>query len=186
LLNQSAPSKLTIVTGIPGVGKSTVCAAIAEARDLRVWEFGEEMAAEGIANGSLSDYADLERLALPDRIALQSAVAERIAVDRPTESIVAAHLVVSAPEGFVPGLPLAVLRKLAPVAIVLLSAPVAEVRRRRPDGADETVLASHATVLEIAAVKLSTDLEVPLSIVANVDGALAEAVALVSSVLPTS
>lgn len=123
-----------IVTGVPGVGKTTVMEAAAKAADLNVVVYGSEMFEVAKAKGLVEHRDDMRRLDPEVQKDIQRAAARRIA--EKGDVIVDTHCSIATAKGFLPGLPAWVLEALQPSAIVLVEATDEEIAGRRAK--DET------------------------------------------------
>ncbi|RBY80376.1 hypothetical protein DQ239_04830 [Blastococcus sp. TF02-09] len=160
-------SRIVLVTGMPGSGKSTVSAELA-ARDpeVLVVEVGRRMAELATDMGIISGYAALPMLPAPIRAQLQAAAVESFASASASRILVVAHLQVKGPEGLVPGFPAGILESLDPSAIVLIEA------EGRLGSTGLVPGLSTATYRELA-IATAKRLRVPLLVLEN-SGGLAE------------
>lgn len=182
-------NKVVVVTGVPGVGKSTVIdGALKELKAQGVeygfMNYGDIMLdlmreREGVAHRdemrkiSTGPYREIQREAAK-RIA-------RAAKEKPI--LVDTHCLVKKPEGYYPGLPRWVLEELNPESIVIIEATPEEVagrrtkdiaRRRDKELLDEVVehqLLNRASATAYAALTGAT-----VRIIHNRDGKLSEVV----------
>ncbi|ESQ26073.1 MAG: Archaeal adenylate kinase [uncultured Acidilobus sp. OSP8] len=134
--------KVVVVTGVPGVGKTTVL-SIAEkkARErgikLKVLNFGDFMLNKAVAEGLLKDRDEIRRASLRQQLELQSYAAKAMVEEASRELgtdgflIIDTHAVVRTPVGLLPGLPKHVVDELKPDAIVLIEADPREVAARQ-------------------------------------------------------
>lgn len=122
-----------IVTGIPGVGKTTVMEAAARERDLRIAVYGTVMFEEARARGLVTDRDEMRRLPPETQKEVQRAAGQAIAAMG--DVIVDTHCSIKTPTGFLPGLPAWVLEALQPSTIVLVEADPAEIHGRRTSDA---------------------------------------------------
>jgi adenylate kinase len=118
-----------IVTGIPGVGKTTVMEAAAKSLGLPIVVFGTVMFDAAAAAGLVQSRDDMRRLPPAKQKEIQRVAATRIAVMG--EVVVDTHCSIRTPAGYLPGLPSWVLEELQPSAIVLVEADPKEILRRR-------------------------------------------------------
>jgi adenylate kinase len=118
-----------IVTGIPGVGKTTVMEAAAKARDLKIAVYGSVMFEVASAKGLVKSRDEIRKLPAETQKAIQKEAAKRIA--GMGDVIVDTHCSIKTPTGYLPGLPAWVLTELEPSAIVLVEADPKEILRRR-------------------------------------------------------
>lgn len=122
-----------IVTGIPGVGKTTVMEAAADRADAQIVVYGTEMYEVASQKGLVEHRDDMRKLPSEVQKEVQMAAAERMAAMG--EIIVDTHCTIKTPRGYLPGLPAWVLEKLKPSAIVLVEADPAEIQGRRESDA---------------------------------------------------
>ncbi|MCA1819277.1 MAG: adenylate kinase, partial [Halobacteriales archaeon] len=133
-----------IVTGIPGVGKTTVMEAAAKSRGLRIVVYGTVMFEAAAAAGLVQSRDDMRRLPPAKQKEIQREAATRIAGMGAV--VVDTHCSIKTPSGYLPGLPAWVLDALQPSAVVLVEADPNEILRRRQADAtrkrDEDTLAA--------------------------------------------
>ena len=92
---------VVIVTGVPGVGKSTVMAA-AEEYGYKIVNFGTTMFEEAQKEG-VNDRDDMRKLAIEDQQRLQKQAGEKIS--QMGDVVVDTHASILTPSGYMPGLP---------------------------------------------------------------------------------
>lgn len=122
-----------IVTGIPGVGKTTVMEAAAKARDLKIAVFGSVMFEVAQARKLVASRDDMRKLPPEQQKEIQREAAQKIAAMG--KVIVDTHCTVKTPKGYLPGLPAWVLEALKPSVIVLVEAANADIHKRRANDA---------------------------------------------------
>ena len=118
-----------VVTGIPGVGKTTVMKKAAEGIDIQFVTFGTVMVDIAKEMGLVKDRDEMRKLSLDQQKKLQIKTAERIAGME--NVIVDTHCTIKTPKGYLPGLPEWVIKKLNPTAIVVVEADSEEIYNRR-------------------------------------------------------
>ncbi len=123
-----------IVTGIPGVGKTTVMEAAAKERNLDIAVYGTVMFEVASAKGYVEHRDDMRKMDPERQKEVQRAAAAKIA--EMGDVVVDTHCSIKTPKGYLPGLPAWVLEALQPSAIVLVEATAAEIHGRRTS--DET------------------------------------------------
>jgi adenylate kinase len=177
-----------VVTGIPGVGKTTVMQKAAEGMDIKFVTFGTVM--EEIAKdlGWVKERDEMRKLTLDQQKDLQIKSAKKIA--SMGNVILDTHCTVKTPKGYMPGLPEWVIKKLNPTAIVVVEASPEEIfnrrandptRNRDPDTKeqiDEHQMINRAAAMAYAALSGST-----VKIVFNHDNAIDAAVKQAAPVL---
>lgn len=122
-----------IVTGIPGVGKTTVMEAAADRAGAQIVVYGSEMFAVASERGLVQHRDDMRRLEPAVQKEVQMAAAEKMAAMG--DIIVDTHCTIKTPKGYLPGLPAWVLDKLRPSTIVLVEANADEIKGRRDNDA---------------------------------------------------
>lgn len=118
-----------IVTGIPGVGKTTVMETAAKSRSLPIVVFGTEMFKVAAEKGLVAHRDEMRKLPPATQKVVQRAAAAVIA--SMGDVIVDTHCSIKTPSGYLPGLPAWVLEALQPSTIVLVEAGDAEIAARR-------------------------------------------------------
>jgi len=129
------PKRITIVVGIPGVGKTTV---ITKTKDIllqsgyntTVVVFGSVMLSEAKKMG-IGDRDQIRKLSLSGQQNLQNLAADYICSVKEDLVIVDTHLFVRTSSGFFPGIPQNVIQKLKPRNLILITATPEEILARR-------------------------------------------------------
>lgn len=177
-----------IVTGIPGVGKTTVMEAAARERNLKIVVYGTVMFEVAQAKGLVAHRDDMRRLPPERQKEVQREAAQRIAALG--DVVVDTHCSVKTPRGYLPGLPAWVLEALRPSAIVLVEADPAEIVGRRAADAtrrrdEDTVeaVAEHQEYNRRFAAAYATLTGATVHTVYNHDGRVDEAIAQVLPVV---
>lgn len=177
-----------VVTGIPGVGKTTVMKKAAEGMDIEFVTFGTVMIDIAKEIGLVKDRDEMRKLTLEQQKNLQIKSAEKIASMR--NVILDTHCTVKTPKGYMPGLPERVIKKLNPTAIVVVEADPEEIYNRRagdparnrdPDTKEQ--IAEHQMVNRAAAMAYAALSGATVKIVFNHDNAIDAAVKQASPVL---
>lgn len=177
-----------VVTGIPGVGKTTVMQKAAEGMDLEFVTFGTVMIDIAKEKGLVKDRDEMRKLSLEQQKDLQIQTAEKVANMK--NVIVDTHCTVKTPKGYMPGLPEWVVKKLKPTAIVVVEADPEEIYNRRandetrdrdPDSIEK--IAEHQQINRAAAMAYAALSGATVKIVFNHDNAIDEAVKEASPVL---
>ncbi|HER45610.1 MAG TPA: adenylate kinase [Thermoplasmatales archaeon] len=170
-----------VVTGIPGVGKTTVMQKAAEGMDISFVTFGSVMIDIAKELKLVKDRDEMRKLTLDQQKQLQIKTAEK--VGKMKNVIVDTHCTVKTPKGYMPGLPEWVLKQLHPTAIVIVEADPQEIYNRRardttrnrdPDTVEK--IAEHQMMNRAAAMSYATLTGATVKIVYNHDNALDAAV----------
>jgi adenylate kinase len=127
--------RITIVVGIPGVGKTTV---ITKTKDIllqsgyntTVVVFGSVMLSEAKKMG-IGDRDQIRKLSLSGQQNLQNLAADYICSVKEDLVIVDTHLFIRTSSGFFPGIPQNVIQKLKPRNLILITATPEEILARR-------------------------------------------------------
>lgn len=177
-----------VVTGIPGVGKTTVMQKAAEGMEIEFVTFGTIMIEIAKEIGLVENRDEMRKLTLEQQKKLQIKTAEKIA--KMKNVIVDTHCTVKTSKGYMPGLPEWVIKKLNPTVIVLVEADPEEIYNRRvsdetrsrdSDSKDE--IAEHQQINRSAAMAYAALSGATVKIVFNHDNAIDEAVKQAEPVL---
>ena len=134
--------RIVIVTGVPGVGKTTVitkCAEMLEKRGLKVKveNFGTVMLNLALKRGIVKHRDDIRKLPLEAQIELQKSAAQILAQSGDEDILVVdTHQLIVTKGGFWPGLPFHVVSILIPTQLFLIEASPKEILSRRIRDAD--------------------------------------------------
>jgi adenylate kinase len=177
-----------VVTGIPGVGKTTVMQKAAEGMDISFVTFGTVMSDIAIDDGLVKDRDQMRKLNLEQQRKLQIKSAKKVA--SMGNVILDTHCTVKTPKGYMPGLPEWVIKEINPASIVVVEADPQEIfnrrasdqtRNRDPDTVaqiEEHQMINRATAMAYAAMTGAT-----VKIVFNHDDKINEAVKQAAPVL---
>jgi len=177
-----------VVTGIPGVGKTTVMQKAAEGLEIEFVTFGSIMIDIAKEMGLVENRDEMRKLTLEQQKKLQIKTAEKIA--KMKNVIVDTHCTVKTSKGYMPGLPEWVIKKLNPTVIVVVEADPEEIYNRRvndetrsrdSDSKDE--IAEHQQINRAAAMAYAALSGATVKIVFNHDNAIDEAVKQAEPVL---
>jgi adenylate kinase len=139
----SEARNVVIVTGIPGVGKTTVINTAVElakeehGEDVLVLNFGTEMFEVAVAKGDVKDRDEMRKLPTNLQRENQRLGGESIAKKaKIAKVIVDTHTLIQTNNGFLIGLPEWVIRAIMPKTVVLVEADPKNIASRR--STDET------------------------------------------------
>ncbi|MEM3586971.1 MAG: adenylate kinase [Candidatus Jordarchaeaceae archaeon] len=137
--------KILVVTGIPGVGKTTVLDASLEAAkasgmgEVLVANYGTVMFEEAKAKGLVETRDQMRSLPVETQREIQRSAAKKIAnLAKNRTVIVDTHMLIKTPEGFLPGIPIWVTETLRPDVFILVEASPEEIANRRSKDATRT------------------------------------------------
>ncbi|MBN2066111.1 MAG: adenylate kinase [Candidatus Thermoplasmatota archaeon] len=177
-----------VVTGIPGVGKTTVMKKAAEGMDIQFVTFGTVMIEIAKELGLVKDRDGMRKLTLKQQKDLQIKSAEKVA--SMGNVILDTHCTIKTPKGYMPGLPERVIKKLHPTTIVVVEADPQEIydrrakdptRKRDPDDIEQIV--EHQQINRAAAMAYAALSGATVKIVFNHDDAIDDAVQQAAPVL---
>ncbi len=170
---------VVIITGVPGVGKSTVIDAAQKAKGYKVVVYGTEMFHVAQRRGLVKDRDEMRKLDPAIQREIQEQAAHAIA--QMGGVIVDTHCTIKTPKGYLPGIPKWVAEALKPKQIILVEASPKEILGRRSndpsrarDADSEDDIATHQAVNRAAAMTLATLTGATVAIVRNADGKVEE------------
>ncbi len=170
-----------IVTGVPGVGKTSVMEGVASAQSLPIVNYGSVMFEQAKAEGRVASRDDMRKLPADVQRKVQAQAGRKIGAME--KAIIDTHCLIKTPEGYLPGIPMAVLTLIAPQVVVLVEAPSAQILGRRAKDASRTrdpdtveAIEEHQRLNRAAAAAMGVISGSTVKIVPNLDGGLEEAV----------
>lgn len=181
---------VVVVTGIPGVGKSTVLnlatkELIVRGFNVKVFNFGDFMFFTLHSGGLVRSRDEIRRLPIDVQCEAQISAAKEIRreIDSTSDEgkhvfIVDTHAVIKTTSGYWPGLPEDVVKCLRPKAIVIIEADVNEIiarqmrdrSRYRADYADVEILNELLLINRIYAISSATLVNAVVRIIRNKEG----------------
>ncbi len=182
-LMSTTKKRIIIVTGIPGVGKTTVLNKAADiARQdytVEIVNYGSVMFETAVSSGFVENRDQMRLLPPEKQRKIQKTAAETITkkAEQGKLLIVDTHMLIKTPEGYLAGLPEWVVTTLEPDVIVLVEAEPESIFSRRSK--DESRLRDKDSALEIsthqnlcraAAITCSTLTGATVKIVTNKEG----------------
>ncbi|MEM4389821.1 MAG: adenylate kinase [Candidatus Micrarchaeia archaeon] len=173
---------MIIVMGEPGAGKTTVLSA--SLKYLPGWKtvvYGDLMFDIARKMG-IARKDDIRKQPISIQKKIQEKVARALARER-GKLILDTHCSILTPEGYIPGLPFSLLKKLKVERLVYISAPIEHIMARRQrdtsrarDIQSREALEEHALLNRAFLCAYSAFTGAPVSIILNEDGALEKAV----------
>lgn len=164
-----------IITGVPGVGKSTVIEAAQKAKGYHVVVYGTEMFNVAQAKGLVKSRDEMRRLDPHVQREIQETAAHSIAAMG--DVIVDTHCTIKTPKGFLPGIPAWVAQALRPTQIILVEAPARDIVARRNNDASrardpdtEEDIAAHQAMNRDAAMTVATLTGATVAVIQNRTG----------------
>ena len=186
-------NEIVIVTGIPGVGKTTVVNNALELieNEYEIINYGDMMFKHAKDEKLVSDRDQMRKLNPNDQKRIQIKAAEEIyGISLKKSVLVDTHCTIKTKNGFLPGLPQWVLENLKPTKIVLVEASNKEIADRRSidksrarDADSVQDIADHQDMNRNIAMAYSAISGATVSIVINNDGKVDEASKQLSGVL---
>lgn len=180
--------KMGIVTGIPGVGKTTVLSKVAEIlrsenKPFKIMNYGDYMLETALKEGYVKNRDEIRKLPLSKQKELQTIAAKRIVEDAMSLgdnglAFVDTHAVIRTPSGYLPGLPKHVIEILSPQIIFLLESSPQDILNRqlrdkdriRSDYADINVITETINFARYAAMASAVLVGATVKIVINKEG----------------
>ncbi len=188
---------VVIVTGIPGVGKSTVInTAVQQVKkkhgeDVLILNFGTEMFEVATKAGHVKDRDQLRKMPTSLQRETQRKAGEVIAEKaKSTKVIVDTHTLIQTNNGFLIGLPEWVAKAIMPKTVVLVEADSEKIAGRRTgdvsrirDAQAVTDIQVHQEMCRAAAVSVGTITGATVRIIKNREGLVEEAAAELADTL---
>lgn len=178
---------IIVVTGVPGIGKTTVMEKASRAKDIEIVNYGTVMF-EIAKNFGIQKRDEMRKL-IPEK---QREVQEKAAdnIHKMGSVILDTHCTIKTPRGYLPGLPEWVLKKIKPEVIVLVEATPQEIAgRRQKDKSRERDkeiiedIEEHQMINRFTAIAYSTICRATVKIIYNHDNRVDEAVIALISVI---
>ncbi len=189
--------KVVIVTGIPGVGKTTVIDTAVDMvkkqhnEDVLMLNIGTEMFEVAKKQGLIDDRDQLRKMSTANQREVQRLAGEAIAEKaKAARVIVDTHTLIQTNNGFLIGLPEWVVRPIQPKTVVLVEADPNKIAGRR--STDETrtrdaqltdEIDTHQRMCRAAAVSVGTITGATVRIIKNREGKVEEAASELAATL---
>ncbi len=117
-----------VVTGVPGVGKSTIMDGVSRTTGMKIVNYGDVMLE--IAKGmGVKNRDEIRKLPAEKQREIQRRAGEEIG--KMDDVIIDTHMSIKTPSGYLPGLPEWVLREIKPSMLVLIEANPEDIYSRR-------------------------------------------------------
>ncbi|MDT7872271.1 MAG: adenylate kinase [Sulfolobaceae archaeon] len=179
--------KIGIVTGIPGVGKTTVLQKVKEILDKeginnKIINYGDFMLKTAISLGYVNNRDEMRKLPVEKQRQLQIDAAKGIAKEAKEGGdgmlFIDTHAVIKTPSGYLPGLPKYVIEEINPYIIFLLEAEPRlilerqkrDTTRSRTDYSDEKVIIETINFARYAAMASAVLVGATVKVVINAEG----------------
>jgi adenylate kinase len=189
--------KVVIVTGIPGVGKTTVInTAVQMVRDehneeVLILNIGTEMFEVASERGLIKDRDELRKMPTAMQREVQKLAGEAIAKkSKIARAIVDTHTLIQTKNGFLIGLPEWVARTIQPKTVVLVEADPEKIAGRRTTDESRTrdaqltdEIDTHQRMCRAAAVSVGTLTGATVRIIKNREGKVEEAASELAATL---
>jgi len=193
----SEARNVVIVTGIPGVGKTTVVDTAVEmvksqhGEEVRILNFGTAMFEVATEKGLIKDRDELRRMPTAKQREVQRMAGESIAEKAKTARVIVdTHTLIQTKNGFLIGLPEWVAKAIQPKTVVLVEADPEKIAGRR--SSDETrtrdaqmvdEIDTHQRMCRAAAVSVGTITGATVRVIKNREGKVEEAASELASTL---
>ncbi|QIW23268.1 adenylate kinase [Sulfolobus sp. S-194] len=179
--------KIGIVTGIPGVGKTTVLSKVKEILEEkkinnRIVNYGDYMLMTAMKLGYVNNRDEMRKLPVEKQKQLQIEAAKGIANEAKEGGdgllFIDTHAVIRTPSGYLPGLPKYVIEEINPRVIFLLEADPKvildrqrrDTSRSRTDYSDEKIIFETINFARYAAMASAVLVGATVKIIINVEG----------------
>ncbi len=192
---------LVVMTGVPGVGKSTVVRKAFEKAeekgveiDFELVNFGDQMLKAAQAEKLVEHRDEMRSLPVEKQRDIQKKAAQEIRKQADERNLILdTHATIETPLGFIPGMPEWVLRELKPDVIVVLESRPQDVNKfRKKDIGDDfrrreldnlEGIERHQSVNRSIAVAYSVFTGTPIKVIWKPDGTLPQAAETLLGVL---
>jgi adenylate kinase len=129
---KSASSRIILITGVPGVGKTSIAQKIAENHTLPIINFGDILFTKVKTKYKNIQNVDEMRTKLSrERYKDMQLLTAQEIVATPGDKIITSHLSIDTPIGFMPGFPRQIVDILRPDMIIIIESPMKEIKARR-------------------------------------------------------
>ena len=164
--------------GLPGAGKSTVL-EIVKKHGWEIINYGTLMLEIAKKKYKIQDRDSIRKLEQEKQKKLQALVGKYLASKKEKKIILDTHCLINTPKGYLPGLPLNILKNLKVERLILITAPIEQIIRRRNadnsrmrDVQDEQSLLEDEKMNRYYLAVYSVITGAPAAIIVNYDGQL--------------
>ncbi len=175
---------MIIVMGVPGAGKTSVLQGVKT--DYKTVNYGDLMLEIEKKEFGIKNRDEMRKLPIEKQKLAQKLVGDALAREK-GRFILDTHCSVATPSGYYPGLPFELLKKLKVDALVLITADVEEVAKRRTSDptrirdVDDVALHDQMNKAYLAAYSAFTG--APATVIKNREGKVEEATAQLQALL---
>lgn len=178
---------MIIVMGLPGAGKSTVLNALKEKRkDYVIQNYGDMMFQIEKEKFGIQNRDDMRKLPIDKQKEVQKLVGERLSMEK-GRFILDTHCSVRTPKGYYPGMPFSLLKELKVDALVMITADLEEIKKRRSNDPsrvrDTDDVGEHDSINRSYLAAYSAFSGAPAVIIYNRDGKVEESVKQLEAVM---
>ncbi len=177
-----------VVTGVPGVGKTTVMEPAAKMAGRKIVTYGTVMFDMAKSEGLVNDRDEMRKMPINTQRDLQKRAAKKI--HDMGDVVIDTHCTIKTPNGYWPGLPKHVLEALMPDTIVLIEAKPEEIAKRRakdPSRARDTDLIEsiieHQQINRYTAMSYATLTSATVMILKNEEGKVEDSAKKLAAIL---
>ncbi len=125
-------NRIILITGVPGVGKTSIAEKISTKHNLPIINFGDVLFAKVRQENFDIKHVDEMRIKLSrSRYKEMQILAAQEIIAKPGDKIITSHLSIDTPIGFMPGFPRQIVDIIHPDIIIIIESPVAEIKTRR-------------------------------------------------------
>ncbi len=134
-----------VISGIPGVGKSTILDSVSKKSDYKIINFGSLMFDIAKKENLVSNRDDIRKLNIETQKNIQKLTSNELG--KMDNIIIDTHMSIKSPSGYLPGLPEWVLKELNISSFFLIESKPEEIKKRREN--DKTRERDNDTVDDI-------------------------------------
>ena len=179
---------MIIVMGLPGAGKTTLLKSLTN-KEYKIVNYGDLMFEIEKEKFGIENRDDMRKLPIEKQKLAQEMVGKKLAQmgKEKQKYLLDTHCSISTPSGFYPGLPFSLLKDLTVHALVLVTADVVQIQKRREKDSnrvrDKDDVALHDQMNKSYLASYSAFTGAPASIIKNEDGKLQEAINQLEDIL---